>query len=451
MREGIDFTQGDIYKPLLTFTFPIFIANLLQNAYGAIDLIIIGLFCDSKEVAAVANGSQVMFTISMLIVGFAFGITILLGQMMGARKYEECGNVIGAGIALFLTVSLLLTILLTTSAPLIVSLLNTPIEAVIACINYIVICGFGLVFIVAYNLVGAIFRALGDSKTPLLTVAIACFTNVILDLIFIAGFELGVEGAAYATIIAQAFSVYISILYVKRKELAFEFSTKNIKFHTAHIKKIIFYGAPLATQFVFAQVSFLIITSIVNSFGLIASAGVGVAQRIISFIMLVPTSLAQATASITAQNYGAKNIMRATKSLSYALMTSFGISIFIAYYCYFHGYNLSLLFTSDKEVIAASWLYMQGYSIDVLLTSIFFLMGGFFNGCGKTNIVMIAGLFCSFAIRVPLSYLFAHFENATLFTISLAAPISSVAQTLLFAFFLVRLVKKLKTDFSNSL
>ncbi len=451
MKQGIDFTTGKIYFPLLKFAFPIFLANLLQNTYGAVDLMIIGFFCEAEDVSAVANAAQVMFATNMLIVGLAFGITILLGQKIGAKQLDDCGEVLGAGISLFILISLCMTFSLSFFSSDIVSLLNTPKDAIIACINYILINAYGFIFIVAYNLFGSIFRAIGDSKTPLITVAIACFTNIILDLIFIGYFGLGVEGAAYATIISQAFSVFFSLLYIRRQEMPFVFSLKNIKFHKAYIKSIIVLGAPLAMQFFFAQISFLIITSIVNTFGLVASAGVGIAQRIVSFIMLVPTSLAQATASVTAQNYGAKNIERATKSFNYAIMTSFGISIFIAYYCYFHGDNLARLFTQDAKVIEACWLYMQGYSIDVLLTSFFFVFAGFFNGCGQTTVVMIVGLFCSFGIRVPFSYIFSQLENTNLFILSLATPLSSVIQTILFLLFYVYLVKKLKKTFAASI
>ena len=381
MKETGSFIEGPILSPLLRFTIPVLLALLLQAMYGAVDLMVVGQFGQPADVSAVSTGSQVMHTVTSLVTGLAMGATVLLGQKLGAGKSEQGGQALGSAIALFTAVALALTgTMLWTASPL-ARLMQAPAEAFEQTVAYIRICSGGAIFIVAYNVLGAMFRGIGDSKTPLLTVTIACVVNIAGDLLLVGLFGLGVAGAALATVLAQAISVVLCLLFTKMKGLPFSFSLRDIRFHPKHTGRILRLGAPVALQDVLVSISFLAIAAIVNSLGVIASAGVGVALAWLSF---------------------------------------------------FHGSLLSGLFARDAEVIGAAADYLRAYAIDTLLTSILFCFIGYFNGRGSTAFVMAQGIAGAFLVRIPVSLMMSRMEPVSLFRVGLATPCSTVVQIALF-------------------
>ena len=290
METNTSFTEGKILKPLILFAFPVLLALFLQAMYGAVDLLIVGKFASSADVSAVSTGSQIMTTLTNLISSFAMGTTILLGQQIGSGKKEEGGRTVGTAIVMFAAIAVVMSIIMVVFAPSISQIMNAPEEAFQKTVDYIRICGGGMLVIVAYNLIGCIFRGLGDSKTPLITVAIACVFNIAGDLILCAGFHMGTQGAAIATVFAQIVSVVVSFFLICKKELPFTVKNKNIRIHKVYLKKMVGFGAPIALQDLLVSISFLIILAIVNSMGVIASAGVGVAEKVCAFIMLISSA-----------------------------------------------------------------------------------------------------------------------------------------------------------------
>ncbi len=444
MSKVHNFTQGKIFAPLVRFAIPVLCTMFLQVMYGAVDMFVIGQFASSPDVSATATGSQVMVTITSIINGFAMGITILIGQKIGQKRLHEIGDVVGSGICILMTISTIITLALVILPDQISSIMHAPEEAFGGTVDYIRICGAGTIFIVGFNALGAVFRGIGDPKTPLITVSIACIVNIVVDIILVVYFSMGVIGVAIATIFAQAISVILSILIIKKRGMPFEFSHKNIKFHKANTIKILQYGAPIAIQDGLVKMSFLSITSIVNSLGLVVSAGIGVAQRFAAFIMLVPVSVAQSIGAFSAQNFGAKEYRRARKALRYGIAISFSVSIFMSYFCFFHGNILSSIFSKDPLVTMAAWDYMKPYAIDCLLTSFMFSLVGFFNGYGKTTFIMIQGIIGAFGVRVPVSYFMSTLENTSLFYIGLATPMSTFVQVILCITYYIILYKKYK-------
>ncbi|MFR0980205.1 MAG: MATE family efflux transporter [Holdemania filiformis] len=273
-----EFTSGKILAPLMKFTVPIMIALILQALYGAVDLLVVGQFASPEAVSAVATGSQVMHSMMVIITGLAMGITVLIGQQFGRGEPEKVGQTVESGVFLFGCLALVLTGVMVAATPALVTLMQAPAEAVAFTNQYVLICSGGILFIAAYNTLGSIFRGLGDARTPLLAVAIACVANIVLDLLFVAGFNMGAAGAALATVIAQAASVVLSLAVVAHQGLPFPFSWRRIRFHGETIKEIVKLGAPVALQDLLVSISFLAITAIVNQLGVIASAGVGVAE-----------------------------------------------------------------------------------------------------------------------------------------------------------------------------
>lgn len=431
MHRSNDFTQGDIFLPLLRFSLPILAALILQTAYGAVDLWMVGRFATAADVSAVSTGSQLMHTITCVVTGLTMGTTVMLGQTLGQGKGEEAGSIIGSSIALFSLIAALLTAFTILGAGWLARITQVPEEAVSPSLSYIRMCGAGLCFITAYNVFGSIFRGLGDSKTPLMTVAIACAVNVAGDYLLVAVLGLGALGAAIATVCAQGVSVAVSLLVVSRRGLGFPFSPRDIRFHRVKVGRILRLGTPVALQDGLVSISFLVILSIVNSLGLVASAGVGVAEKLCGFIMLVPSAFSQSVTTFVAQNVGAGRLDRARKCLGQGILASLCFGVVIGYLSFFHGSVLAGLFNGDPAIVSAAADYLRAYAIDVLMTSFLFPFIGYFNGRGSTGFVMAQGLVGAFCIRIPVSFFMSRLLPVSLFRVGLATPCSSLAQILL--------------------
>ena len=428
MKAQKNFTEGKILGPLLRFALPVLFALFLQSLYGAVDLMIVGKFAEPADVSGVSTGSQIMMTLTNLVSSLSMGMTVFLGQKIGENKAAEGGKIVANGIILFFIIGIVLTIFISACSGLLANIMNAPEEAYDMTVSYVRICGTGAIIIISYNLIGSIFRGLGDSITPLVTVLIACIFNIIGDLALVAGFKMGTTGAALATVAAQFISVIISLVLISKKTLPFKLDKSCFKFNREIIKKIIFIGAPVALQDLLVGISFLVILAIVNSLGVIASAGVGVAEKVCGFIMLIPSAFAQSMSAFVSQNRGACKYDRAFKGLKYAIGVSFIFAVLMFYSAFFHGDMLSGIFANDADVIAASWDYLRAYAIDCLFTCFLFCFIGFFNGMEYTRFVMIQGIVGAFLVRIPVSYFMSKQDPVSLFHIGLATPCSTIIQ-----------------------
>lgn len=444
MKQTQNFTKGKIFAPLIRFAGPVLLALLLQTMYGAVDLLVVGQFGTSADVSAVSTGSMVMQTVMVVITGLAMGLTVLVGRKIGEGLREDAGNIVGSGIWLFGVLAVVLSVLMVFAAPSMAKLMQAPVEALDKTISYITICSAGAIFIVAYNLVGSIFRGIGDSVMPLVTVAIACVLNIIGDLVFVALFHMGTAGAAIATVFAQAVSVALSLLLIRRREMPFSLKAGAIRPSGKLIRQILILGIPIALQDLLVSISFLAITAIVNSLGLIASAGVGVAEKLCGFVMLVPSAYMQAMSAFVAQNMGAGKPQRAQKALLCGIASSLVVGAVMGYLSFFRGDLLAGLFAKDAAVISAAAEYLKAYAIDCLLTSFLFCFIGYFNGTGNTIFVMLQGIIGSFGVRLPVSWIVCRQAGANLFHIGLATPASSLVQIILCGVFFIITRRKQK-------
>ena len=440
MKQTQNFTEGKIFAPLIRFALPVLLALLLQTMYGAVDLLVVGQFGTSADVSAVSTGSMVMHTVTVVITGLAMGLTVLVGHKIGEGLREEAGSIIGSGIWLFGVLAVAVSVVMVFAAPAMAELMQAPAEALEKTVTYLIICSAGAVFIVAYNLVGSIFRGIGDSVMPLVTVAIACVLNIVGDLVLVALFHMGTAGAAIATVFAQAVSVALSLILIRRRELPFAMNAKCLRPNGKQIRQILLLGIPIALQDLLVSISFLAITAIVNGLGLTASAGVGVAEKLCGFVMLVPSAFMQAMSAFVAQNMGAGKPQRAQKALLWGVVSSLAVGAVMWYLTFFHGNLLAGLFARDAAVIAAAADYLKAYAIDCLLTSFLFCFIGYFNGTGNTVFVMLQGIIGAFGVRLPVSWFVSRQAWASLFHIGLATPASSLVQILLCGiyFFYVR-------------
>ncbi len=452
MNKTQNFTDGKIFASLIRFALPVLLALFLQAMYGAVDLLIVGHFGgDTADVfvSAVSTGSQIMMTLTIVITGLAMGLTVYVGERIGAGKREEAGEIIGTGISLFAVISLIVTVIMVFASSALAKIMHAPAEAFDNTVWYVTICSAGTLFIVAYNLVGSIFRGIGDSKIPLLTVAIACVLNILGDLLLVAVFQMGAVGAAVATVFAQAMSVILSMFVIRKRKLPFNFSRKYIRLNSVHIKSILKLGTPIALQDLLVSISFLVILAIVNNLGLNESAGVGVAEKVCAFIMLIPSAFMQSMSAFVAQNIGASKYDRAKKALWYGIASSLAVGIVVGYFSFFHGDILAGIFAKDSAIIVPAAEYLKAYAIDCVLTAFLFCFMGYFNGCGNTTFVMIQGIIGGICVRLPVSWIMSKIEPVSLFHIGLATPISTVIQIVLCVGFFVIAGRTLKKNQRN--
>ena len=430
MNDKADFTQGSILKKLVFFMLPVLGALILQAAYGAVDLLVVGRFGSTSGLSAVSTGSQVLNLVTFVVIQFAMGITVLIARYLGEKKPQQIGAVIGGAVVVFALISIGLFIIMVCFARPISVLMQAPAEAVDLTSRYVRICGSGIFFIVAYNLMSAIFRGLGDSKSPLLFVLVACIVNVIGDLFFVAVLHKDAAGAAVATVMAQALSVVFAVILLLKKELPFAIKKSDFRFNL-QCKKFLKIGLPLALQECLTQLSFLALCAFVNRLGLEASSGYGVACKIVNFAMLVPSALMQSMASFVSQNVGAGKTKRAKKSMFTGIGVGLAVGFFVFLLVLFKGDMLAGFFSTDAGVVQKGYDYLKGFALETIVTAVLFSMVGYFNGNNKTLWVMAQGLIQTLLVRLPLAYFMSIQPNASLTKIGLAAPVSTIVGIIL--------------------
>lgn len=425
MSNTADFTQGSILKKLCRFMLPVLGALILQAAYGAVDLLVVGRFGSTSGLSAVSTGSQVLNLVTFVVTQLAMGVTVLIARYIGEKREKEIGAVLGGAAVVFTILAGCLFVLLVLFARPISVLMQAPQEALALTASYVRICGCGILFIVAYNVLSAVFRGLGDSRSPLLFVLVACLVNIAGDLVLVAGLHLDAAGAALATVLAQAVSVGCALAILRRKKLPFTFRKSDVRLNE-QCRRFLAIGLPLALQEFLTQLSFLALCAFVNRLGLAASSGYGVASKIVSFVMLVPSALMQSMASFVAQNIGAGNVKRAKKSMftGIAVGVAFGIVMFALVLR--KGDVLAGLFSTDAEVVRRGFEYLRGFAPETIVTAVLFSMVGYFNGSNQTLWVMIQGLIQTLLVRLPLAYYMSIQPNASLTKIGMSAPVATV-------------------------
>ena len=440
--EKSDFTQGSILKKLVAFMMPVLGALILQAAYGAVDLLVVGRYGSTSGLSAVSTGSQVLNLVTFAVTQLSMGITVLIARYLGEKRPKQIGSVIGGSAIVFVGISVVLFILMVFFAHPISVLMQAPKEAVALTATYVRICGSGIFFIVAYNVLAAVFRGLGDSKSPLLFVLVACIINIVGDLALVAGLHMDAAGAAVATVMAQGFSVVFAICILMKKNLPFAITKQDFRWNM-QCRKFLEIGLPLALQEVLTQLSFLALCAFINRLGLEASSGYGVACKIVNFAMLIPSALMQSLASFVSQNVGAGKTKRAKQSLFTGI--GVGLSVGCVVFCLvmFKGDLLAGCFTTDTAVIQRAYEYLKGFAAETFATAILFSLIGYFNGNNKTVWVMVQGLIQTLLVRLPLAYVMSIQPNASLTKIGLAAPVSTTVGIIMSVIYYMYLNRKM--------
>ena len=437
-----DFTQGNILHKLTLFMLPILGALVLQAAYGAVDLLVVGHFGTTAGLSGVSTGSQVLNLVTFVVTQLAMGVTVLIGRYLGEKHPEQIGAVLGGAAFVFSILAAVLFVVMVVFAQPIAVLMQAPEAALGQTVNYVHISGCGIFFIVAYNLLSAAFRGLGDSRSPLIFVLVACIVNIVGDLVLVAGFGLDAAGAALATVLAQAVSVVCALVMLRRKDLSFTVRRADVRLNP-QCRKFLSIGLPLALQEFLTQFSFLALCAFVNRLGLEASSGYGVACKIVNFAMLIPSALMQSMASFVAQNVGAGNQRRAKQSMYTGLGIGLVIGCAVFALVFWKGDVLAGLFTKNAAVVANAFAYLKGFAPETIGTAILFTMLGYFNGNNQTVFTMAQGIIQTLLVRLPLAYYMSIQPNANLTNIGIAAPVSTGVGVLLCVGFYVWWNRKL--------
>lgn len=398
-------TMGSVLKNILYFSLPYLLSYFLQTLYGMADLFIIGQFEGVASTTAVSIGSQVMHMVTVMIVGLAMGATVSIGQAIGAGNKKKAARYIGNTIILFMGLAIVAAIVLLFFIKPIVGVMSTPEEAISGTRIYLTICFIGIPFITAYNIISSIFRGMGDSKSPMYFIAIACVTNIALDYLFIGAFHMGAAGAALGTTCSQTVSVIIALIVIMKKKTGISLSKNDFKMDKETMGQLLKIGIPVALQDGFIQIAFIVITIIANRRGLDTAAAVGIVEKIISFLFLVPSSMLSTVSALGAQNIGAGKPERARATLRYAVMITVSFGIIATIIIQFIAGPVVGLFTANGSVILLGSQYIRGYIIDCIFAGIHFSFSGYFCACGRSELSFIHNLTSILLVRIPGVYI----------------------------------------------
>lgn len=420
-------TTGNVFKTIVTFSLPFLLSYFLQTMYGMADLFIIGQFNTVESTTAVSIGSQVMHMLTVMIVGLAMGSTVMIGRAVGAHRKSEVADAIGNTVTMFMALSVVLAVILLLLVKPIVSVMLTPTEAVSGTIKYLTICFIGIPCITAYNIISSIFRGMGDSKSPMYFIAVACVVNISLDYLFIGAMHMGPAGAALGTTLSQTISVIVSLTVIIRKKTGIVITGPNFRPRLQTMKGLLTVGVPVSLQDGFIQISFLVITAIANQRGLSDAAAVGIVEKVIGILFLVPSSMLSAVSALCAQNIGAGRHDRAKQTLKYAITIAVSFGLLSAFLLQFAAEPVVSLFVKgqDAAVIRAGGQYLRGYVWDCVLAGIHFCFSGYFCAYGRSGISFLHNCISICLARIPLAWLASKMFADTLMPMGLATAIGS--------------------------
>ncbi|MCD8123118.1 MAG: MATE family efflux transporter [Clostridiales bacterium] len=443
MGDENSLTQGNLLHAMVRFSVPYFIASFLQTFYGMADLFITGQFNGTAQVTAVSIGSQVMHMFTVIVVGLAMGTTVAIGYAVGAREQRKVALTIGNSVTLFTAIAVISTGGLLLNISNFLTLLKTPAESVDAAYRYLFVCFIGVPFIVAYNVISSIYRGLGDTKHPMIFVGISGIFNIGLDYLFVGAFHLGAAGAAIATVTAQVVSVLMALIFMRKMNGDIKVSPRDLRPQSNTARQLLRVGTPIACQDGLIQVSFLVITMIANMRGLEVATAVGIVEKVISFLFLVPSAMLSTISALTAQNIGAGLHIKGQKTLRYGIILCVGFGVMVSIVCQFIAPQIVSLFVKgEPQVVSYGGQYLRSYCLDCVFAGIHFCFSGYFSAYGKSLYSFAHNIISILLIRIPVAYITSLLFPETLFPMGLAAPMGSLLSAFICIFFYQLLIRK---------
>lgn len=442
METNQSLTQGNIVKNVILFSIPFLLANLIQALYGAVDLMVIGWYCPPESVAAVSTGTQVTQIITSMISGLTLGGTVLIGKYAGMNRPDDIKDTIATNLTIFGIAGILLTFLLLTFVSPVLTALKTPAASFSQAKEYVSVCACGVLFICGYNAISAILRGYGDSKSPLLFVAISGCLNLAGDIVLVKYLDMGVSGTALATIASQGISMFLAMFYLNRRNFIFQFRLSNFKISKPKALELAYVGIPISLQECMVRLSFLYLTSVTNRLGVSAAAAVGIASKYDVFAMLPATSAASALTAVVAQNYGAGKYKRMNQALAVAIFFALPFSAAFFLWAQINPASMIGIFSNDPAIIAAGIPFFKTCSFDYLCVLFVFTLNGYLNGRSKTMFTMVSCCFGALALRMPLIYAACHYAPNELGIIGMVAPAVSGIMAVYTFVYVLRLMKQ---------
>lgn len=422
-----DLSKGNVLKQLVWFSLPFLISNIIQTLYSVADMVIVGQFAGTISMSGVNIGSQVTFLLTNLVMGLCVGATVLIAQYLGAGNRKALKETIGTLFSSLFVLALIITFASQLFRIPLLKLIKTPAESFSETHDYFAITNWGIIFIFGYNALSAVMRGMGDSKNPLIFVAIACGLNVVLDVILVARFNMGAKGAAIATVFSQSVSMILCIIYLAKNNFVFDFKLSSFKFHKDRLKMLLKVGVPTSIQNVATSASFLFLTTLVNQTGgAVASAAVGAVGKLNGFAILPAVAMSSSISAMSAQNIGAGEMKRASKTMFCGMAIAGAISILVFLIFTIFPETFLRFFGNDEEMIKNGVVYLSSFSYDYLIVPWFFCLNGLFIGAGHTTFSLINNSLSSIFIRIPVAYIFGVLYGGGLFGVGLGAPCASL-------------------------
>ena len=431
-----DLSKGNVVRQLILFALPFLVSSIVQSLYNVADMLIVGNFSGTASMSGVNIGGQVTFILTNIVVGLCSGGTVLIAQYLGAKRQQDMKDTIATLMSTLLAAGAVITIVMLILKNQVLVLIKTPAESFDEASRYLTVTVIGIIFIFGYNVLAAVMRGMGDSKRPFYFVLVACVTNIFLDLLLVAGFRMGAFGAAVATVFSQALSMILCIGYMVKNDFIFDFKPSSFRFHKEKMSLIVKIGLPAAIQNGITSFSFLIITALVNTIGGVnASAAVGVVGKFNGFAIMPAVAMGSSIATMCAQNIGAGQWDRATKTCRVGTLIAVGCSYIIFVLVQLFPQPILEMFDNNPDMIRSGVEYFRTFSFDYLLVPLCFSINGLYIASGHTTFSLINSILSSVALRIPASILFGSVFGMGIMGVGLGAPIASLGSLLLIIWF----------------
>ncbi|MDR1972841.1 MAG: MATE family efflux transporter [Treponema sp.] len=432
-----DLSRGNVLSQLVRFALPFLASNVIQSLYNVADMLIVGNFAGTESMSGVNIGGQVTFILTNTVIGLCMGATVLIGQYQGAGNQRALRRCTATIITLLVIMAAFITLGMLIFKRTVLGLIRTPPESYLESDRYLTVTVTGVIFIFAYNAFAGILRGMGNSKQPFYFVMVACAANIVLDLIFVAGFHWDAMGAALATVISQALCVVLCVIYMVRNDFQFDFKLRSFKIYGDQLALIFKIGLPTCIQNGVVSISFLFITTIVNMVGGVsASAAVGAFGKFNSFAFMPAQALSASVSAMSAQNFGANRVDRAVQSCRIGIVFSVIITWAFFVLVMLAPEAILRIFGDDPRMIRDGAAYARSFAWDLLIIPFVFCINGFLIGGGHTVFTMINSLLSSVILRVPVCYIFGITLGWGLKGVGMGAPVASAGVLLVIVAYL---------------
>jgi putative MATE family efflux protein len=431
-------SRGKVLTKLVLFALPFLASNIVQSLYNVADMLIVGNFSGTESMSGVNIGGQITFILTNTVIGLCMGATVLIGQYVGAGNRQALERVTATMITLLAGASLIITVAMLVFKEPVLRLIKTPPESFVESGRYLTVTVIGVVFIFGYNALAAILRGMGNSKQPFYFVLVACIANIVLDLALVAGLRWDAFGAALATVVSQALSMFLCIGFMVKNNFQFDFKFRSFRIHRDQLGLIFKIGLPTCIQNSITSISFLFLTAIVNIIGGVsASAAVGAVGKFNSFIFMPTMAIAASISAMSAQNIGAGRLDRAVQSCRVGTVFAAVLTwLFFILVQLFPG-PIVRIFGDDPQMIQDGVTYLRSFSLDFLVIPFVFCINSFLIGGGHTLFTLINSILSSVLIRVPVCWFLGITLGWGLKGVGLGAPAASLMVLLVIIGYLI--------------